>query len=192
MKFMKLSRRDFFKLTGATIGGTALMDFSFSEATAEEVPLRIRYAQETPSICPYCSVGCGIIAHTEGGRLINTEGDPNHPINQGALCSKGNAVYQVVNNPRRLTRVLYRAPGAADWEEKSWEWALDRISSKLKQVRDQSWINTEKIEDKEYRVNRTDAIAILGGAAHNNEEAYLITKLSRLLGVVNLEHQARI
>jgi len=133
-------------------------------------------------------VGCGIVASVRKGRLVTVEGDPEHPINRGALCSKGLALPQVVNNERRLRSVLYRPPGGADWEVKSWEWVLPRIARLVKKTRDEHWL--DRREGK--LVNRTEAIASLGGAALNNEECYAIAKALRSLGVVFLEHQARI
>jgi formate dehydrogenase major subunit len=133
-------------------------------------------------------VGCGQIASVIDGKLVNLEGDPDHPINEGALCSKGAAVAQLHNNPRRLDKVLYRAPKSAKWEEKTWDWAIENIAAKVKKTRDATF---RKDEDGK-TVNRTDGIACLGGAALDNEECYLISKAMRSLGVVYLEHQARI
>jgi formate dehydrogenase major subunit len=150
--------------------------------------LKTSKATEFSSICPFCGVGCGQIVSVADGKLINLEGDPDHPINEGALCSKGAAVSQLHNNPRRLAKVLYRAPKAADWEEKTWEWAVENIASRVKKTRDASFL---KEEDGKI-VNRADEIACLGGAALDNEECYLLTKAMRALGTVYIEHQARI
>lgn len=151
-------------------------------------------ATKTPSICAYCGVGCGIVVSTDGDRLVRIEGDPDHPINEGSLCCKAQALYQVRNvdddlNPRRLTKVLYRAPGGDTWQEKSWDWAIDRIAARIKRTRDGSWIETDAGGNV---VRRTEAIAHLGGAAHDNEECYLLSKAMRALGLVYIEHQARI
>jgi formate dehydrogenase major subunit len=149
---------------------------------------------ETMSICPFCAVGCGLIVHAEGNRVINVEGDPDHPINRGSLCSKGMALAQVNTidgevNQRRLQKVKYRGPGESRWEEKDWDWALTQIASKIKDTRDNYLIQT----DSEGRtVNRLEAIASLGGAALDNEECSLIVKAMRALGMVYIEHQARI
>ena len=188
---MELTRRDFLKLSGAGAAGAAFLGIldwdSLLEAAPIDIPLRKKIGEKT-TICCYCAVGCGAIVASENGKVINIEGDPDHPINQGALCPKGSAMYQIANNEHRLNKVLYRAPGAYDWEEKPWDWAIDRIAQNIKNTRDANW--TERQGSK--LVNRTDAIAQLGGAALDNEECYLISKMARALGIVYLEHCARI
>ncbi len=125
----------------------------------------------------------------DNGKVINIEGDPDHPVNRGAACAKGASMRQLAaDNPRRLSKVLYRAPGASGWEEKRWDWAIDRLAQLIKKTRDANWV----AKDGNYTVNRTEAVASIGGAALDNEECYLITKMSRALGLVYLEHQARI
>jgi len=177
------------KASGAGIAAASLSTLGVNAVAHAVEPSRVRYAKETSTICPYCSVGCGIIVHSEKGKVVNTEGDPDHPINKGSLCSKGSALYQVANNELRLTKVQYRAPGSDRWEEKDWAWALNKIAENVKKTRDAHWI----LRDAQGNlVNRTEAIASLGGAALDNEECYLISKLFRALGVVYLEHQARI
>lgn len=184
---MKLSRRAFLE-----IGSLAPL-LGFSAASAQEtrtsVPSKIRYAKETTTICPYCGVGCGLIVSAMGRNVINVEGDPDHPINQGSLCCKGQSLYQVATSDRRLTKVLYRAPRSMEWEEKSWDWAITRIADRIKTTRDKYF--TAK-DGKGRPVNRLDAIGALGGAALDNEECYLYGKLARALGLVYIEHQARI
>jgi len=128
------------------------------------------------------------VVSTKGGKVINIEGDPGHPISEGTLCSKGASGIQVVNNSRRLQKVLYRAPNGKAWEEKSWDWALERIAARVKETRDQTF----KTSVDGRVVNRTEAIACLGGSALDNEEAYLLVKLMRALGLVYIEHQARL
>jgi len=179
---MEVSRRRFLQLSAAAAAGSCLA----GEAPAV-FPLRKR-GTAVRSICQYCAVGCGVIATVRSGRLINVEGDPEHPINRGALCSKGLALLQVVNNERRLGRVLYRAPGSAEWETKSWDWALPRIARRIKETRDKHW--TPRHDGKV--VNRAEALASLGGAALNNEECYALVKALRALGMTFIEHQARI
>lgn len=188
---MKLSRRDFLKISGLATLGMALGRFPFklTSLVSYVKPLRIKYARETTSICCYCGVGCGLIVHSRAGKVINIEGDPDHPINQGSLCSKGSALFQVANNDRRLSKILYRAPFSAEWKEVDWDWALDNIARKIKDTRDANFITTNK-DGK--TVNRLEAIACLGGAALDNEECYLYSKFARSLGIVYLEHQARI
>jgi formate dehydrogenase major subunit len=189
---MKLSRRDFLKLSGATAGGLAVGAGLPAAVLAQEgVRPYVLHKKvgEVPTICTYCAVGCGQIVAVEGNRVVNIEGDPDHPINQGSLCSKGSAAFQVANNPRRLTKPLYRAPGSDKWEEKSWDWMLDQIARRIKNTRDAHWI--EKAPSGKV-VNRIEAIAFLGGSQNTNEECYLWVKALRAMGLVYIEHQARI
>ncbi len=185
---MEVSRRAFLKFSGATAlaGGLGL---SVQPASAQGLPPKILYTRETTTICPYCAVGCGIIVHTRDGRVINTEGDPDHPINQGSLCPKGSSLYQLSDNPNRLKTPLYRAPNSKEWKEVTWEWALDKIAYNIKTTRDASFMTKN---EKGETVNRTDAIASVGSAAMDNEECYVYQKFLRGLGLVYIEHQARI
>ncbi len=188
---MELSRRDFLKLSGAGIGGLALygvIDVDEVFASPLEIPLRKKIG-ETLTICPFCGVGCGIIMSVDEDGVVSGEGDPDHPVNQGSLCPKGASLCQCVRNESRLTRVLYRAPGAAEWQEQSWDWAVDRIARKIKDTRDNNWIS--KNGDGK-TVNRTEAIASVGSVFPNNEEAYAITKMQRALGMVYIENESRI
>jgi formate dehydrogenase major subunit len=185
---MDISRRGFLKLSaGSTILGSLSVNLLPARSYAASLP--IRYAKETQTICPYCAVGCGIIVHTQNGRAINTEGDPDHPINEGTLCSKGAALYQVVNNPKRLKKPRYRAAGASEWKEVEWSWALDAIAKRIKATRDKTFVLKNKIGQA---VNRCDGIAHVGSAALDNEECYILQKWLRSLGLVYIEHQARI
>jgi formate dehydrogenase major subunit len=191
---MELSRRDFMKVSGVTMGGLLLpAGLAATAMAAKEFPLH-KAVGETPTVCPFCAVGCGAIVAAQNGRVVNLEGDPDHPVNQGSLCSKGMAIAQVNTvdgkvNDRRLQTVTYRAPGASNWEEKSWDWALDQIARRIKDTRDAHFIAS----DGEGRtVNRLEAIGSLGGAALDNEECSLIVKAMRALGLVYIEHQARI
>jgi formate dehydrogenase major subunit len=170
-------------------------DLSPVEAYAQE--LRIKSARETTTVCCYCSVGCGIIVHTLAGKIINTEGDPEHPISQGSLCSKGASAFQTVNNENRLVKPRYRAPGSAQWQEVEWDWALDQVARRVKETRDRTFTLTTQTKlqenrEKAFVVNRTDAIAHVGSAALDNEECYLLQKLVRSWGLVYVEHQARL
>jgi len=183
---MNLSRRGFFKILGATMTVGTLENAG--SASASPLPERIREGKETTTICPYCSVGCGLIVSVSNGKVRNAEGDPDHPINRGALCAKGAALSRISENPYRMTRVLYRAPGSVQWVPKSWNWAMREIAKRVKGTRDATFQETEG----DRIVNRTPAIASFGGAALDNEEAYLWVKLMRSLGLVHIEHQARI
>jgi len=133
-----------------------------------------------------------MLCHVKDGKLINLEGDPDHIINEGALCSKGASMGAVPNSDQRVTTPLYRAPGSDKWQQISWKEAIDKVAAKMKQTRDRSWIATEKDGDKEFTVNRTDALSFLGGAQNTNEECYLMSKMSRMLGTDYVEHQARL
>lgn len=189
----EISRRDFLKTSGAGIGGGLLIGAIGSDLVQAE-PLNSRPQKKESAgkttICPYCASGCGLIVAANDGQVTNVEGDPNHPINRGSVCAKGASLRQAAaDNPRRLRKVLYRPPGGDEWQEKSWDWALARIADKIKKTRDANW--REK-DDTGRRVNRSEAIASLGGAALNNEECYLLVKMMRSLGLVYIEHQARI
>src|SRR4030066_1084097 len=156
---MKITRRTFLKISGATAAGTVMggLGFDLSPAEVYAQELRIKGAKETTSICCYCSVGCGIIVHTDSkGKVINAEGDPDHPINEGALCAKGAASYQIAVNENRLKKVRYRAPYSAKWKEVSWDWAREKIARNIKKDRDASF--TEKNAEGKV-VNRTNRIA---------------------------------
>ena len=188
---MGISRRTFLKGLGGGLTVLSLGEVMFSrQGWAGFVhPAKTQGATKTTSICPFCGVGCGLVAYTANGRLVAVEGDPEHPINQGTLCSKGQAVFEVVTSPRRLTKALYRAPGSDAWEEKPLDWAVKTVAQRLKETRDASFISNTPAG---VQVNRTEALASIGGAALNNEECYLIHKLARALGIVYLEHQARL
>ncbi len=201
---MNVSRRNFLKISGGTLVLGSL-GINLGPIKTYAQTLRIKNAKETLTICPYCSVGCGIIVHTADGKVINTEGDPDHPINEGTLCSKGASLYQIINNPTRVIKPKYRAAGATEWKEVEWDWALDEIAKRIKQTRDRTFKmtskskvkekapdGTEKEVEKEFVVNRTDGIAHVGSAALDNEECYMLQKMLRSWGLVYIEHQARI
>jgi formate dehydrogenase major subunit len=191
---MELNRRDFLKLGGASIvGAAALSTLDSSRALAahwppfRDFPLKNK-VKESTTICCYCSVGCGALVSTYEDGRIKVEGDPDHPINEGSLCPKGQAMAQIHQvdgelNPLRLTKPLYRAKGATEWEEKSWEWMIDTIAQRVKDTRDKYWNPV---------ANRVDAIASLGGGELDNEECYTLVKMDRALGIVYLEHCARL
>jgi anaerobic selenocysteine-containing dehydrogenase len=187
---MSITRRNFLKGLGGSLTSISLAEVLFQRPgwAGSVKPAKIKDAKKTTSICPFCGVGCGLVAHTQGDRLVNVEGDPDHPINQGTLCSKGQAVMEVVTSPRRLKKLRYRAPGSDQWEEKELAWGIKTLAGRIKETRDKNFIATSS----GVTVNRTEAIASLGAASLNNEECYLISKLFRALGVVYLEHQARL
>ena len=146
-------------------------------------------AEVTPSICPYCGVGCGQLVFHRQGKLISIEGDPRSPISRGRLCPKGAATYELHTHPGRLKRVLYRRPYSTCWEKLDLETAMDLVAERLWQSRERTF---EETRDGEVLM-QTTAIAHLGGATLDNEENYLIKKLfSAGLGMVNISNQARI
>jgi formate dehydrogenase major subunit len=161
----------------------------FSRQTAAKSS-RLRGATVTESVCPYCAVGCGQLIYTKGGKIIDIEGHPESPINEGTLCPKGANAFQLAVNPHRVTRVLYRAPYSDRWEERTPEWALDRIARRVKAARDADFT----ARDEAGRLlNSVRSVGTLGGATIDNEENYLIKKLfGGGLGVVSIENQARI
>ena len=191
-----MDRRKFISAIGKGIGGSlALLGIlSAKPARAQKQwvvdgrPLKISHAKDTTSICPFCGVGCGLLVTSRDGKIINIEGDPDHPINEGSLCSKGSSVFQIAQNERRLSKVLYRPPNATDWKEITWDEAIDKIARNLIKARNETFV---KAQDG-VTVNRTEGVANFGGAALDNEECYLISKFARSLGLVKIEHQARI
>ena len=185
---MKVTRRGFLKISGVALVASGI-GISLKPVSAHAQPLKIKYAKETTTICPYCAVGCGIIVATRKGKVINTEGDPDHPINRGSLCTKGGSIYQLSVNKNRLDKPLYRAPYSSEWKAVSWDWAIARIAKNVKTSRDKSF---EKRNAKGQVVNRTDGIASVGSAAMDNEECAVYQKFLRGLGLTYIEHQARI
>jgi formate dehydrogenase major subunit len=191
---MDVTRRHFIQISGATAAGLAVsgLGFDLKPVKAHAQMLKTKYAKETTSICPYCAVGCGVIVHTSkkgDGRVINIEGDPDHVINRGSLCSKGASLAQLTENDQRVTEPMYRAPYAKEWTKVSWDWALSEIAKRAKATRDASF---ELKNAKGQVVNRTTAIASVGSAAMDNEECWIYQALMRAMGLVYIEHQARI
>lgn len=194
----EVSRRQFLQGSVAGAGALGLAAFGFDAAAAAEEAqeLRIQNATETRTVCPYCAVGCSMIAYTIGSqslktppKLIHIEGDPNSPINAGTLCPKGASALQLAVNQRRPEYPMYRAPGGTKWERVSWDDAMDKMARWVKKARDDNF--TER-DDKGNTVNRQTGFAFLGGATISNEEGYLTVKMMRALGTVYLEQQARV
>jgi formate dehydrogenase major subunit len=191
---VKMNRRQFLQLAGGAGSGTALSGLlatgaSLAPTTARAQALRIKDAKTTPSVCPYCSVGCATLVHTVEGKIVNVEGDPRSPHNEGCLCPKGAAIFQLHVNPNRPTQVLHRASGAAEWEAWPLERAMDRVAELVKKTRDETFI--ERLPDGR-PVNATTSIFALGGATLEIEFNHIHQKLMRGLGVVAIENQARI
>ncbi len=187
---MQLSRRDFLKLSGVAAGAAAASSLVSSKPVAaapRQFSLKKR-VKETSTICCYCSVGCGAIVSSYEDGTVKIEGNPDHPINEGSLCPKGLAMSQINQvdgkpNSLRLTKPLYRAPNSNKWEEKSWDWVIDNIARRVKSTRDGNW---------NARHGRVEALASLGGGELDNEECYLLAKMDRALGMVYVEHCARL
>jgi formate dehydrogenase major subunit len=192
----RLNRRQFLRASAG--GGFALgsifglgMDLRAFQENVRR--LKIEGGKEVPSVCPYCGVGCGQLVGVKAGKIVNIEGNPESPVSRGALCPKGSATFQLVVNPNRVTKVLYRAPGATEWETKTLEWAMERVAQLVKKTRDETFRETWKAPDgTEKKVNHTLGVASLGGATIDNEWNYIQAKLTRSLGMVWLENQARI
>jgi formate dehydrogenase major subunit len=200
---MQVTRRQFLKISSGALGTVAAAeavslgaDTVAAQTKAQKVP--IKTGRQVPSVCPYCAVGCGqIVTVDDQGKIIDIQGHPDSPINQGTLCPKGAATYQLVNNDLRMTKVKYRAPGSDHWEEKPMDWAMDRIAELTKKTRDANFNEYQDMPDGKggmvkKRVMNTYAVASLGGATMDNEWNYAHLKLMHALGVVYLENQARI
>lgn len=188
---MDFTRRQFLKLSGATAATLAVIELGFDDkkAKASTKDFKISELKPIPTICPYCGVGCGILVYSDGKDVVYTEGDPDNPINEGTLCSKGTTVRQIYTSEKRVEYPMYRAPGSDKWEVVDWDWAINRISEKVKETRDRTFIAKEN----DITVNKVESIACMGGAALDNEEVYLLSKLMRAgLGLTYIEHQARI
>ena len=189
---MTVDRRDWLKGLAGTGAAVVAGDYLPPQEPSRAAELKLAGAKEFTTACNFCSCGCGMVGHVVQGKLVNLEGDPGHVVNHGALCVKGTAMLATHDNPRRVRSPKYRAPGSDRWVEIGWDEALDKLARKIQSVRDANWVATEKDGEQEYAVNRTDAIAFLGGAQSTNEECYLWTKTARLYGTSFLEHQARL
>lgn len=191
---MDLSRRDLLRLSvaggaGTALGGLIASGVDLAPVVAEAQQLRIKDAKVTPSVCPFCAVGCATLIHTVDGQIVNIEGDPRSPHNEGTLCPKGAATFQLHINPNRPVKVLHRAPGAAEWEEWDLNRAMDRVAELVKTTRDETFI--ERLSNGKL-VNATPAIFSLGGATLDIEFNHIHQKLLRGLGIIAIENQARI
>ena len=191
---MEVSRRDFLRFSVGAAGGTALAGLvgsgvNLGPVVAQAQELRIKNAKVTPSVCPYCSVGCGTLIHTVNGQIVNIEGDPRSPHNEGTLCPKGAAIFQLHVNPNRPTQVLHRAAGGTDWEVWDLERAINRIAELTKKTRDETFV--DKLPNGKW-INQSLGIFALGGSTVDNKWNHVQQKLMRGLGVVAIENQARI
>ncbi len=201
---MAVTRRDFLKFSAATGTGLLLGVFDPKPIVAYARANPPVWASEAISVCGYCSVGCSMIVGSQGEYVTYVHGNPDSPINRGSLCSKGSASAQLstivsndtgtrIPNPQRLTKVKYRAPYGTTWVDMDYPSAIRLIAQKVKATRDSTFVEKGvQFPEAGLTVNRCEGIASLGAAAFNNEACYLISKLMRGLGVVYLEHQARL
>ena len=195
----EVTRREFLKLGATGTAGLALvplanpLGFDLAAAKKRSLELRIAGAKEVHSICPYCAVGCALIAYTKesGGKtqILQIEGDPDSPVNEGRLCPKGASAMQLATSSRRVEKPLYRAPGGTEWQTKDWDFVLDKLAQNIKASRDNTFVASDASGNV---VNRTEGIAFAGGATFSSEEGYFATKVMRGLGLVHLEQQARV
>ena len=194
----ELTRRQLLKGSAAGAAAVSVSALGFDEAVAKATTvkqrLRIEGATVSHSVCPYCAVGCALLAYTRKGangkaELLQIEGDPDSPVNEGRLCPKGASAMDLAISRRRMEGPLYRAPGARAWKRISWDAALDKLARNIKAARDRTFVTKD---DDGNVVNRCEGIAFAGGAAFSNEEGYLSAKLMRGLGLVYLEQQARV
>jgi len=193
-----VTRRDILKIglagSGAIVAAGLGFDVALAESTKVKQSLRISGATESHSVCPYCAVGCSLVAYTRKAadgsvQLLQIEGDPDSPVNEGRLCPKGATAMQLAISPRRVESPLYRAPGATEWTKVSWDFMLDKIAVNIKASRDATFVT---VDGNGNTVNRCEGIAFAGGAAFSSEEGYFASKLMRGLGLVHLEQQARV
>jgi len=199
---MQMTRRGFLKTSGLALGTSlayGLTSQSVVFALDADPDWKLINTEEYTNICCYCSGGCGSICSVRDGELISLEGDPDHPINQGGMCSKGSSMFQlrnvvepqtrkVVHNPNRVTRPMVRRANSSDWEEISWDGAISEIARRVKDTRDATFVEV----DQGVTANRCNGIASLGGSQQNSEEEYAIVKTMRTLGVVAIDNQARV
>ena len=192
----QLTRRDFFKVGAAGVGAAGVTSLGFDVARAVELrrELRIAGAKEVHSLCPYCAVGCSLVAYTKQNekgqtQLLQIEGDPDSPVNEGRLCPKGATAMQLAVSSRRVEKPLYRAPGSDRWQEITWDEMLDRLAHRIKESRDATFVAQDANGNT---VNRCEGIAFAGGAAFSSEEGYFAAKVMRGLGTVYIEQQARV
>lgn len=195
---MPLSRRQFFKVSAATLGGSTLVQLGFSpsEALAEVRTFKLTRTTETRNTCTYCSVSCGLLIYSQGDGALNTvqdiihiEGDPDHPINRGTLCPKGAGLLDFIHSEARLKHPEYRAPGSKKWQRISWDEAFTRIAKLMKADRDANFTTTN---DQGETVNRWLSTGFLAASAASNETGFLTHKIVRSMGMLAFDNQARI
>ena len=192
----QVTRRAFLKISAAGTGAAGLTALGFNMAEAAQIKqsFHIAGATESHSVCPYCAVGCSLVAFTtddgKGGRkLLQIEGNPDSPVNEGRLCPKGATAMQLATSARRVDNPMYRAPGSDHWQQISWDDMMSKLAQRVKDARDATFVAQDASGNT---VNRTEGIAFAGGAAFSSEEGYFAAKVMRGLGLVHLEQQARV
>jgi len=194
----ELTRREFLKISGATLAASSLVVLGFTpqQALAEVREFKLARATETRNTCPYCSVACGVLMYSLGDKAKNAkpsifhiEGDPDHPVNRGTLCPKGASLIDFIHSQSRLRYPEYRAPRAKEWQRISWDEAFDKIARLMKQDRDANFV--AKTSDG-LTVNRWLTTGMLAASASSNETAYLTHKVVRSLGMLAFDNQARV
>jgi formate dehydrogenase major subunit len=192
----ELTRRAFLKLSAGGTGAAGLTALGFDTAAAVQLKqnFRIAGARESHSVCPYCAVGCALVAYTQDNsdgtrKLLQIEGNPDSPVNEGRLCPKGATAMQLAISARRVESPMYRAPGSDHWQTISWDDMLNKLAQRIKDGRDATFVAQDGSGNT---VNRTEGIAFAGGAAFSSEEGYFAAKVMRGLGLVHLEQQARV
>lgn len=195
---MDVNRRQFFRVSGAGLAGSALVALGFSPtaALAETRAFKLARTTETRNTCPYCSVGCGILMYSLGDRsknalsdIIHIEGDPDHPVNRGTLCPKGAGLLDFVHSPSRLKYPEIREPGSTEWKRVSWEEAMSRLAKLMKADRDANF-QTTNADGK--TVNRWLSTGMLCASASSNETGYITHKAMRSMGMLVFDNQARV
>ena len=193
-----LSRRDFLKVSGATLAASSLavLGFTPQRALAEVRQFKLERATETRNTCPYCSVACGLLMYSLGdgaknakASIFHIEGDPDHPVNRGTLCPKGAGLLDFVHSPNRLRYPEYRAPKSKEWQRISWDEALDKAARLLKADRDANFITRTAAG---LTVNRWETTGFLAASASSNEAGYVTAKVVRSLGLMAFDNQARV
>jgi len=195
---MDMTRRDFFRVSGAGLAASSLVALGFSPATAlaETRQFKLARTTETRNTCPYCSVGCGLIMYSLGDRaknvvadIIHIEGDPDHPVNRGTLCPKGAGLLDFVHSPTRLKYPEVREAGSSEWKRVSWDDAMSRIAKLLKEDRDANFVANNAAGQV---VNRWTSTGMLCASASSNESGYITHKVMRSMGMLVFDNQARV
>ena len=173
------------------IAGQDTFSIASRSTTSKELRPRLEQADTVgTSVCPFCAVGCSQLIYVKDKKPIHIEGDPRSPVNKGTLCPKGGGTLGMLLSPKRVSKVLYRAPYSDHWEPRPLDWAMERIAQLTRETRDETFVET--LPDGT-TINQTMGVAHLGGATMDNEENYLIKKLfGGGLGLVSIENQARI